>query len=75
MVIFCTVDRLRTYDIINYMKKILIISLMVTSTLSYAEGIIQKVCHEQNGKQICKNIKIHKKFDGTPIPAAPKKKK
>jgi hypothetical protein len=40
-----------------------------------AEGIMQRVCHEKNGKQVCKNIKIHKKVDGVTIPTKPVKKK
>ena len=33
-----------------------------------AEAIMQKVCHEEKGRQICKVIKTHKKVEGTPVP-------
>ena len=31
---------------------------------------VKKVCHkdDKTGKEKCKNVKIHKKFEGTPIP-------
>ena len=41
-----------------------------------AEAVMQKVCHEVNGKQVCKNVKVHKKVEGTPVPEkAPAKSK
>jgi len=57
------------------MKKILAILLAFGITSVYAEGTVQKVCHDQNGKQVCKNIKVHKKVEGTPVPDAPAKPK
>ena len=33
----------------------------------------KQVCHEKNGKQVCKTIKIHKKFEGTVVPEKKKK--
>lgn len=35
------------------------------------EGEVKKVCVEINGTKKCKNVKMHKKFEGTQIP--PKK--
>jgi hypothetical protein len=41
-----------------------------------AEAEVKRVCHEVNGKQVCKNVKVHKKVEGTPVPeVAPKKTK
>ena len=44
-----------------------------------AEAIMKKVCHEVNGKQVCKNVKAHKKVEGTKVPqkapVQPKQKK
>ena len=40
-----------------------------------AEAEVKRVCHEVNGKQICKNVKVHKKVEGTPVPDAPARKK
>ena len=43
---------------------------------AHAEAEVKKVCHDVNGKQVCKNVKVHKKVEGTPVPeAAPKKSK
>lgn len=36
--------------------------------LAHAESHIEKVCHEVKGKQVCKNVKVHKKFEGTKVP-------
>ena len=39
-----------------------------------AEAEVKRVCHEVKGKQVCKNVKVHKKFEGTKVPEkAPKK--
>jgi hypothetical protein len=43
-----------------------------------AEAVVQKVCHEEKGKEVCKTIKTHKKVEGTPVPEkapAPSKSK
>jgi hypothetical protein len=46
---------------------------------AHAEAVIKKVCHEVNGKQVCKNVKVHKKVEGTKVPqkapVQPKQKK
>jgi hypothetical protein len=60
------------------MKKFLIalnilIWTVVCVEFSYAEGVTQKVCHEKNGKQVCKITKVHKKI--TDVTAVPTKKK
>ena len=57
------------------MKQLLAIVLLVGVTTAHAEGIMQRVCHEVKGKQVCKNIKVHKKVEGTVVPDAPAKKK
>ena len=49
---------------------------IVTHQYAYAEAVMQKVCHEEKGKQVCKTIKTHKKVEGTPVPEkAPAKNK
>ena len=40
----------------------------VTARPARAEAEVKKVCHEVNGKQVCKNVKVHKKVEGTPVP-------
>jgi hypothetical protein len=46
---------------------------------AHAEAVMKKVCHEVNGKQVCKNVKVHKKVEGTKVPqkapVQPKQKK
>jgi hypothetical protein len=71
------------------MKKLLI-ALLATAFVSvaFAEAEVKEVCHDKvdkagkpvmdkkTGKQAqeCKKIKVHKKLEGTEIPADPKKK-
>lgn len=58
------------------MKTILTIVLALGFTVAHAGGVMEKVCHEQKGKQVCKNVKVHKKVEGTVVPEkAPKSKK
>jgi hypothetical protein len=56
------------------MKKLL--ALLATTALigsAYAEAEMKKVCHneEKKGKtvEVCKTIKVHKKLEGTEVPA------
>jgi hypothetical protein len=60
--------------------KSLIIALALTFTLPvFAEAETKRVCITQKDaktgkeKEVCKNVKVHKKLDGTPVPE-PKKK-
>lgn len=54
--------------------KSLILALVVSvaSLSAFAEAEVKKVCHDEtkNGKtsQVCKQVKVHKKLEGTPIP-------
>lgn len=45
---------------------------LLSLNLAYAGGETKKVCHTETKKgkevEVCKNIKVHKKLDGTPIP-------
>ena len=50
------------------MKKLLIVLLALGVTTAYAESEVKKICHEIKGKQVCKNVKVHKKFEGTKVP-------
>jgi hypothetical protein len=57
-----------------------VIFVLVAFTIpqARAESEVKKVCHEVNGKQVCKNVKVHKKFEGTKVPEkapAPSKSK
>ena len=45
-------------------------------TLANAAGETKRVCKtdEKTKKEVCKNIKVHKKLEGTPVPEKPVKK-
>ena len=60
------------------MRHIIALVLVAFVGTAHAEAVTQKVCHEVNGKQVCKNVKVHKKVEGTTVPEktpAPAKKK
>ena len=61
------------------MKKILIslniiiatlIGLQGTAALANDKPEVKKVCvkDDKTGKENCKNVKVHKKLEGTPVP-------
>lgn len=55
------------------MKLALLTILTLTVNLTWAGGEMKKVCMEdaKTKKQVCKEVKVHKKLDGTAVP--PKK--
>jgi hypothetical protein len=60
------------------MKKILILIALSIASAAYAGGETKRVCKDvaKNGKIVkqCKNVKIHKKLEGTAVPDKPAKK-
>jgi hypothetical protein len=55
---------------------VFVILVAFTIPQAQAEAEVKRVCHEVNGKQVCKNVKVHKKVEGTPVPEkAPAKSK
>jgi hypothetical protein len=50
------------------MKSLLALVLVFGVSSVYAEAVVKRVCHDVNGKQVCKNIKVHKKVEGTKVP-------
>jgi hypothetical protein len=63
------------------MKSLLAVLLVAFSSVAFAEAQIKEVCKDKkdakgqvvrgkDGKpvQVCKKIKIHKKYEGTPVP-------
>jgi hypothetical protein len=57
------------------MKKFLIaLNIVIWSLVSYqvahAEAVVKKVCREdpKTKKEVCKNVKTHKKVEGTKVP-------
>jgi hypothetical protein len=62
------------------MKKLLAVVLLSFVSTAFAEATIEKVCHPdpKTKKEVCKNIKVHKKVEGTKVPEkapAPSKSK
>jgi hypothetical protein len=59
------------------MKKFLIaLNILIWSIVcvEIAHAETKKVCHEKNGKQVCKMVKIHEKIAGaTKVPEKKKK--
>ena len=45
-------------------------------TLAQAAGETKRVCKtdDKTQKEVCKNIKVHTKLEGTPVPEKPVKK-
>ena len=58
------------------MKTLLTIVAIVFATSSMAAGETKRVCREdpKTKKEVCKNIKVHKKVEGTKVPEKQKKK-
>jgi len=58
------------------MKTLLTIIAVIFATGTMAAGETKRVCHNDSKtkKEVCKNIKVHKKVDGTKVPEKQKKK-
>ena len=60
------------------MKQILILIALSMATMAYAGGETKRVCKDvaKNNKIVkqCKNVKVHKKLQGTTVPDKPAKK-
>jgi hypothetical protein len=58
------------------MKTLLIIVAVLFATNTMAAGEIKRVCKTdpKTKKEVCKNIKVHKKVEGTKVPEKQKKK-
>ena len=58
------------------MKAIIAAVMLVFATTVSAEAVVKRVCHPdpKTGKEVCKNIKTHKKLEGTKVPEKQKKK-
>jgi uncharacterized protein YcfJ len=48
----------------------------VNAQPAQAEAVVKKVCHEdaKTKKEVCKNVKTHKKVEGTKVPEKSTKK-
>lgn len=58
------------------MKSLFVIIAVVFATNAMAAGEIKRVCRTdaKTKKEVCKNIKVHKKVEGTRVPDKQKKK-
>ena len=57
------------------MKHLIAVVLVAFASTAFAKAEIKKVCHEdpKTKKEVCKTIKVHKKFEGTAVPDGKKK--
>ena len=58
------------------MKLIMAVVLLAFSMSVFGSAEVKRVCttDEKTKKEVCKNIKTHKKVEGTPVPEKPAKK-
>ena len=58
------------------MKLAMSIVLLAFSMSAFGSAEVKRVCttDEKTKKEVCKNIKTHKKVEGTPVPEKPTKK-
>jgi hypothetical protein len=58
------------------MKSLLAIIAITFATGTMAAAETKRVCHKdpKTNKEVCKNIKVHKKVEGTKVPEPTKKK-
>ena len=61
------------------MKSLLAIVVLTFATSTMAASETKRVCHTdpKTTKEVCKNVKVHKKVEGTKVPekAPPQQKK
>jgi hypothetical protein len=52
------------------MKKLLALLALCVATTAFASGEMKKVCetNPKTKKEVCKNIKVHKKVEGEKVP-------
>ena len=58
------------------MKLTMSVVLLAFSMSVFGSAEVKRVCttDEKTKKEVCKNIKVHKKVEGTPVPEKPAKK-
>jgi hypothetical protein len=65
---------MRLFNFIAWTSIAVAVALMAQP--AQAETTVKRVCHEdtKTKKEVCKNVKVHKKAEGTKVPEkAPKK--
>ena len=63
---------MRSFNFIAWTGILALVAFTIPSARAEAE--VKRVCHEEKGKQVCKNVKVHKKEEGTPVPEKSAKK-
>ena len=58
------------------MKLAMSVVLLAFSMSVFGSAEVKRVCttDEKTKKEVCKNVKVHKKVEGTPVPEKPTKK-
>jgi hypothetical protein len=58
------------------MSVVLLALSMAVATMAVGSSEVKRECttDEKTNKEVCKNIKVHKKVEGTPVPENPTKK-
>ena len=58
------------------MKLMMTVVLLAFSMSVFGSAEVKRVCttDEKTKKEVCKNIKTHKKVEGTPVPEKPARK-
>tara|TARA_R110000868_G_scaffold251977_1_gene508678 strand:- start:182 stop:370 length:189 start_codon:yes stop_codon:yes gene_type:complete len=51
---------------------VLVFAIITLATAAETKRVCKK--DEKTKKEVCKDIKVHKKFEGTPVPEKPAKK-
>jgi hypothetical protein len=63
---------MRSFNFIAWVGILALVAFTISQ--AQAEAEVKRVCHEEKGKQVCKNVKVHKKVEGTKVPEKPTKK-
>jgi hypothetical protein len=63
---------MKSFNFIAWVAIVVLVAFTIPQAKAEAE--VKRVCHEVNGKQVCKNVKVHKKVEGTKVPEKPAKK-
>jgi len=58
------------------MKKLLALLAIALASTAFAGGEVKKVCNTdpKTKKEVCKDVKVHKKVEGEKVPESAKKK-
>jgi hypothetical protein len=63
---------MKSFNFIGWTAILVLVAFTIPQARAEAE--VKRVCHDVKGKQVCKNVKVHKKFEGTKVPEKALKK-